>query len=228
DWSSDVFSSDLSPESLQWPNAVVDGGRLAPQGGNYQALIAEIFFEFRGRTAALTVKAAEKLLEFAEAGLPIVLYGDWSAAHALGLRPPDIDAKVADLVDEAKAHSNVLVARTEAEIPQCLARLGVEQRVSHEFSGIKHVHRVAGGTDYFYFANVRRDSNEELEPIDKEVTVLTRDRDSIPCHLDPWAAETRPLAVFERSGRTAKFRLRLEPGQSALIAFMPRTQLQDP
>ena len=60
------------------PNATVRGKRLAPDGPNFKALVLEGDVAF-SRAILLRVATAQKLLDWAKAGLPIVIVGDWSA-----------------------------------------------------------------------------------------------------------------------------------------------------
>ena len=70
--------------SLALPAAVVRGGRLAPGGPGYRALILD-GDAFNGKDAHPPVRAARRLLAYAKDGLPIVVIGSWGDAHPAGL-----------------------------------------------------------------------------------------------------------------------------------------------
>jgi murein endopeptidase len=69
---------------LSMPGAKVGNKRLHPEGPAYQVLAFE-GDSFASRIAVITLPAAEKVLELAKGGLPILLIGDWSAARGFGV-----------------------------------------------------------------------------------------------------------------------------------------------
>ncbi len=74
--------------SMDLPNATVSGGRLAPDGPAYRAIVFDQFLQPTTGTTrgTLTVKAAQKMLAYAKAGLPVVFVGNPQARGRS--RPP--------------------------------------------------------------------------------------------------------------------------------------------
>lgn len=209
----------LSESSVDHENAVVKNKIFAPGGGDYKAIVVDID-RFRGREATLSVTVAKKLVSFAKSGLPIVLYGDWSSPESTGFHDADTNHEVAGLVVDLKAFSNVAMAPDDPDILTALTALGVGRSVSYEFSNLKHIHRVDGERDYYYFANARHNPpKDKLELIDEVVTLRTTSVDSLPFALDAWTGEITPLADFARDGRDLRLRIRLTPGQSIVIVL---------
>lgn len=209
----------LSSSSLELENAVVADKRFAPEGGNYKVIVVDID-RFRGREATLAPSVATKLVEYAESGLPIVLYGDWSNPESTGLADDEANSSVAASVATLTKSPNVALAPEDADIATALKSLGVNRTVTYEFSNLKHVHRVDGERDFFYLANARHNPpKDKLELIDQTVTLTATSADSIPFTLDAWTGEIRPVAEYQRDGNRVSLRIRLTPGQSTVIVF---------
>lgn len=211
----------LNGTSLFKERSVLDGGVFAPDGGAYRAFVVD-HDRFRGNEATMSLDAARKLLELVQAGLPVVFLGDWSAPEAIGRQPDNIDIVVQQLVEHMLEFPNVRTAAANEEIGERLSELGIRPRVSHAASYLKHVHRVGSDIEYFYIANVRH--NPPKEPamsLDQDVR-LTRTRPGdVPYVLDAWNGRVERLAVYTESGQDVTVRVRLEPGQSTIIAFAP-------
>ncbi|MCD2443617.1 hypothetical protein LQ757_15160 [Agromyces sp. SYSU K20354] len=212
----------LTGSSLERDGAVLEGGRLAPDGGAYKAIIVDID-RFRGSEATLTVATAERLVEFADAGLPIVLFGDWSKPAAVGLRPADENARVAELVGRLVDSPSVALAAGNNDIPVALGALRVAPDVDHAASNLKHIRRVEDGVDYYYLVNAKHNpAKDKLVPIDQEVVLTAAADDAVPWQLDAWSGEVRPIADHRRDGDRVTVRVRLQPAQSTVIVLAPR------
>ncbi len=211
----------LAPSSLKQERAIVKNGRFAPEAGNYKAIIVDID-RFRGREATLDPDTAAKLVEYAKAGLPVVLHGDWSNPESTGLRDEETDAAVADLVQELKGFDNVKPALEDDDIPVALANLGIQPAVSYPHSNLKHVRRIEGNEEFFYFVNVRHGEKDVLELINDDVTITTLSDSSVPYELNAWTGEVSPIARFTRDGKNVRLRVRLNPAQSTIIVLAPR------
>ena len=74
----------ISESMLDLPNATVRDKRLAPDGPNFKALVLEGDVAF-SRSILLRVATAQKLLDWAKAGLPVVIVGNWSAPSVPGI-----------------------------------------------------------------------------------------------------------------------------------------------
>jgi hypothetical protein len=74
----------LGPSLLELPSAVVRNGKLAPDGPAYKLLAFE-GDSFANRASVVKLKTANKIREFAQAGLPILMVGDWRSARAYGV-----------------------------------------------------------------------------------------------------------------------------------------------
>ena len=86
-WTNEMISESI----LDLPNATVRNQRLAPDGPNFKALVLEGDVAF-SRSILLRVATAQKLLDWAKAGLPVVIVGNWSAPSVPGLAKPGENA----------------------------------------------------------------------------------------------------------------------------------------
>lgn len=211
----------LTGSSLDREGAVLRGGRLAPDGGAYKAVIVDID-RFRGNEATLTIETAERLVAFADAGLPIVLFGDWSKPSSIGYRPAEANARVAELVATLRNAPTVALAAVNDDIPKALARLGVTPDVDHTASNLKHIRRVEGAVDYYYLVNAKHNpAKDKLVLIDQDVVFTTESADSVPYELDAWTGAVRPIVAYRRDGARVTLRVRLQPAQSTVVVFGP-------
>ena len=146
----------LSPRLLDLPNVVVDDGRLATDGPSYGALIIDSTLEpatFPEKTS-MPLDAAEKILGYAEEGLPVIVVSD-PPDQTTGNTPED-DAALQAVVADLLALENVYQVADQAAVPGKLAEIGVDPAVDpSEETGLLSVRRVdeASGTDYFFLYN---------------------------------------------------------------------------
>lgn len=211
----------LNESGLFQEASVLAGGRFAPDGGNYRALILDID-RFRGNEATMSVRAGERLLELAQGGLPLVFFGDWSKPASTGYRDAATNQRVVELIAALRALPNVASAAGNDDIPVALAALGVQRTASYAFSNLKHIHRVADGVDYFYLVNAKHNpAKDKLVRIEQEVTLTARSETHVPYELDSWTGEVRPIARYTRDGATVSLLIRLNPAQSTVVVLAP-------
>lgn len=74
----------IGPSLLDLPSATVRDKRLAPDGPAYRLLAFEED-TFASKATVLKLDTAKKILGFAEAGLPILIVGNWSTVTAYGV-----------------------------------------------------------------------------------------------------------------------------------------------
>lgn len=190
--------------SLALPAAKVRDGRLGPP--RYQALILD-GDAFRAKDHTLAVRAALRLVEFARAGLPVVVIGDWSDVHPAELRAP---------IAELLARPGTRVVADQTGIPAALEALGVRRDVEYDRSSLMTVHRVDRDVDHYYLANARHAENRVITAIDQDVWLTTTSGSSVPVEVDAWTGERRGVA-YTRVGNRIRIHITLRPGQSRLV-----------
>jgi hypothetical protein len=210
-----TFATD---QALQQPAVAVVNGVLAPDGPAIKAIVLGPD-QFAGNERAISRTGAQLLLGFAKAGLPVVVYGDWSQPVSTGRVSPDEDAAVAALIAELLAQPTVATAADDVHIPIALAQLGVVPAVQYPTSTLMNVHRVDGGTDFYYLANARHAENRKLVPIDQTAWLAATSPEAVPYRLDAWTGEVTRIAQFTRDSGRVGVRVTLNPGESTIVVL---------
>lgn len=211
-----------TPALLDLPRATVAGGRLAPDGPAYKAMIIGPD-QFRGGERTMAVATARRVLQLGRAGLPVVFLGDWSAAEPVGLAQPGETEELRALVAQIRALPTTRTVALETDIPAALADLGLAPDVRHASSTVMTARRVVDGprgeTDLYYVANAKHAENRKLVRVTQDLWLTATRRDAVPYLLDAWSGETTPIAVWERQGDQVRVSVDLLPGQSTIVAL---------
>ncbi|WP_435742372.1 glycosyl hydrolase [Nocardioides sp. SYSU DS0663] len=216
-WSHSFVTTPL----LDLPIVEVCDGVLAPDGPAYKALVLGPD-KLGGRVLTLQVEAARRLRDFARAGLPIVLLGDWAAgALPEGMPDPGEVEELRALFREVAAAPRTRVVMQENEIGAALDQLGVERDVVHESSTVMHVRRVVDDVDLYYLANAKHAENRRLNRVTQDVWLTATRDDAVPFLLDAWTGTITPVATYERQGNRVRVGIDLLPGQSTVVALGP-------
>ena len=219
----DYFSPLLLLDDAQ---LAYDGKALLPDGPAYQALILY--------QQQLELPCAEKLLEIAKSGLPILFVNNTvetishdgrgdiahgtaaSESHSLS----ESDEKVRALVAEMKALDNVIEIDGTAAALEALASLNVLPRTQFAAPNrrVLTCSRWDAEKKIFYtFAYCYKFKVEEGEaPCDFELQLAGEGQ---PYRIDEWSGKVTQLGAYRHEeGRTC-LRLSLVPGEAALIAL---------
>ncbi|MGH3166787.1 MAG: glycosyl hydrolase [Trebonia sp.] len=197
----------------------VKDGVLAPDGPAIAAMVLTPDF-FDSSTSEIDPEGARLLLDFAKAGLPTVVYGDWSDAVSTGLVPAQVNDEVAATITELLALGSVVNVTDENDIGDALAQLGVTPRVSYASSaGLKTLHRVDGKVDIYLVANAQHDSKIVITPVDQIAWFTAQVRDAVPYQLDLWTGEISRIAQFTRQGSQVGVQVTLNPGETTVVVL---------
>lgn len=218
----DYFSPQLleDEENVRWSSEA-----LQPDGVAYQALI--VYQETIEKTSA------EKLLQIARDGLPVVfvnnidetvtLNGDKYHNGVAGSRSKfagDSDEAVKAITDQIKALDNVAVAETPGEAPAALQSLGVTPRVA--FSEPNDKILTVSRNDrknkiyYTYAYSYKATVNKGEAPFTFTIEIKG---EGAPYELDDWTGKVTKIGKYEiRDGRTC-VTITLQPGESTIIAL---------
>lgn len=211
-----------TPALLDLPRAKVVKGRLAPDGPAYKVMIIGPD-QFRGGECTIAVETAQRVLQLARAGLPVIFLGDWSSVAPVGLAQPGETDRVSALVKQIQALKTTRTVAADTDIPGALADLGITPDVRHDTSTVMTMRRVVGSgksaTDLYYVANAKHAENRKLVRVTQDVWLTASQGDAVPYLLDAWTGETAPVAVWERQGDQIRVSVDLLPGQSTIIAL---------
>ncbi|KAL0071084.1 hypothetical protein AAF712_001642 [Marasmius tenuissimus] len=177
----------VSPENFKLPGVSVsrDGGRLAIEGPAYKAFVLS-------RIQNVTVDAAEKLVEFAEDGLPIVIVG----GVPVGIPGFDVDGtqndRVNELLEQLTALPVVRVVDDEEAVPGALKSLGVSPvaRIDPPSASLYTIRRdrdESSAVSHFFLYN---QNNVSIN------FTLTLEATGTPFVLDAWSGDITPVAIW--------------------------------
>ena len=185
----------IQPAFFELESAVVADGELFPETASYKAIIFD-------NEKVLPLATVQKLVEYAEAGLPMVFVGgmpttigEYEGSIA------DDDAAQAEFdaaIEALAANACVVVADEYAQVPQLLNELGVYPDASYAQSDIMTVHRTAEGVDYYFLGNQTALVNEETrwQNTIGAAADVTLQGSGKPYELDLWTGEIIPIAEY--------------------------------
>jgi hypothetical protein len=189
--------------------AEVRDGILYPDGPQYRALVLD-------RQAAMPLASGQKILSFAQAGVPVIILGQ---TPTLALGAPDNPQASSDLVavmSELKDLHNVILipgdsASIQALLPTVLAGLGIQPltRPADPVT-LQTITRQDGATTYYFLFNRSHSGTVN--------TTLTLAQGGRPYALDAWTGAITPIAVYETGTTTISVAVDLLPGETSIIA----------
>jgi len=208
----------VAPSLLELPGATIRHGRLNPDGPAYRVLVFE-GDAFAGRAPVMPVRTAERLLSFAQAGLPMIVIGDWSLVRAYGQSEAGADARLREIFGQLLALPKVVNVADRPNVPDGLAALGLQPTVRYDAKApLLTALRSDGDVDHFFFAN-----NSATVVVDQWVTLPSGGRS--PYLLDTWTGGIEPVGLFEVDGESVRVRIRLAAGQTCIVALAPPGRL---
>jgi hypothetical protein len=209
----------ISPRQFDLAHATVSGGRLAPDGPAYKALVIEQ--DIIGRRPTLLVSEAERILEFTRAGLPVVIVAP-APDDVPGIAKPGETERLQEVVGELLAEPSVRLVPDRNLVPDALIELGVGPDVQYsERSQLLSSHRVDRGVDLYYFCSGRHQDapNRPFDTVDQTVTLRRTHGGAIPYELDAWTGTIARVAVYQEVGDRIRLRVKLKPGETTIIAL---------
>lgn len=185
----------------------VGGGRLAPDGPAYGALLLD-------RQPTLPLETARLLLSQARAGLPVVIVGELPTRTPGARDAQRQDAELAGVLAELLGCSTVRRVAEQAAVGAALKELGVRPRAEiSEAPGLLSVCRMSEQGELYFLHNPTSSS------VDADVLLEGAGR---PYVLDAWAGDAVPLGRYRASGGRTAVPVALAPGASTVIALSGR------
>jgi hypothetical protein len=199
----------IDPVSLASAPIAASPGRLFPAGPSYRAIVVS-------NQEAMDPNAADRLLDAARRGVPVIFVGDTPTRSTSNTDPDRGDARVARDIAALRALANVKHVATEPDVAAALDALRVAPGASlsqPSASGvvpIHAVHRRTADADYWFLWN------ENAVPVSFSEDF---EADGVPSRLDLWSGDMSRLAEFRRHGDQVSVPLRLGANESTVIAF---------
>ena len=177
--------------------------RLLPSGPGYRALVIDSM-------TAVSGAAADRVLAFAKAGLPVVVVGDAPSQGTAYRDPGAEDAQVKAAFGALLALRNVRQVKSAKDAPAALTSLHLAPQLQRGDLPIVAQHRRTKGGDVWFLYN------NSTRPVAGNATFTTT---GAPAQVDPWTGNATRLRVSHRRKKTVTLPLSLAGGQSTLIAF---------
>ena len=214
----------ISPALLNLDHAVVteQDGRmvLAADGPSYKALILDQrnFTGEGGGTVAssMPVDTAEKILGFAQAGLPVVIVGEApSLTGTFNCSQQGMleqQQRLASVMQQLEQLPTVAVIESRQGITEALAQQKVAPDASKEEpSALLSFHRTDSDADYYYLYN-----SDLNTPVSQSISLKGEGR---PYLLDPWSGEITPVAQYTKQDGRITLSVDLQPNSNLLVAL---------
>jgi hypothetical protein len=148
----------LNPTLLNLPQVSVSNNRLFEEGPAYKAFILNGYLQsasnFNPAKNTLPVATAQKILDFAKKGLPVIIIGQLPS-NTPGNTPSE-DAKLKGILAELLLQKSVQKAASESDVPKLLKSLGIlpasnPENPSNLMTIRRHVKKTE--TDYYFLYN---------------------------------------------------------------------------
>jgi hypothetical protein len=236
--------------SMDLPNATVSNRQLAAHGPDYKAIIFDQFLQPTTATTrgTLTVKAAQKMLEYAKAGLPVIFVGN---PQSSGTFPASTDTDLNAVLSQLRGQNSFYSVPTEAAVPNELKSLGITPAAqTAAASSVLSVRRddAATGTNYYWLYNqgvdaaaaststygqnpsnlyeapqVCHTADSILNPCmatgDTVDTTITLAGQGVPILLDTTSGRITPISEYSRDGDRVTVKLHLHRDDATVIAL---------
>ncbi|MDA0167065.1 glycosyl hydrolase [Solirubrobacter ginsenosidimutans] len=193
----------ITPGSLALPSIRVSGGRLAPDGPDFGAVILD-------NQASMPLATAQKLSALARAGLPVIVVGDPpSSIPGYAADPAAADAQLRAAIGQLLAQPSVRRVTAEADVPGALAAAGLPPAAASSSAAVRSQHRVDRGRDVYVLYN------DSSAPVDGTATLSGGSR---PFALNAWDGELTALARYASTRKTVTVPLTLAPHAAIVLA----------
>ncbi|MFO1400975.1 MAG: glycosyl hydrolase [Steroidobacteraceae bacterium] len=197
-------SHTIAEDLLTHPKAVVRNRRLAPEGAGYRALLVSA-------AASREATTAQRMLEYAQAGLPVILIGE-PPRDVPGLQ--DVAARRSTLRDAyaqlARFGSVVRVADEAAALARCRWQASSLRLATRRSRAVLGLVREAGRTNYYYFLN-DTDADNALG--------VSLHGTGTPLRINLWDGSVEPVAVYTQANGRTEIPLRFRGSEAVVLAL---------
>lgn len=196
----------VSPNAmLNNPKAVVKDGVLCPNGAGYQAMVLY-------DTEYLTLEGADLLLQYADAGLPIVVVGQ-TPSKVKGYGNHDQDYLIQEKMATLLAKDHVVQISDDTTLSQTIADMGIVPSTdfAEKEQNLITVRREDSNVDYYYLFN--RSSSETVN-VD-----VSFEGEGTPYLLNAYTGEVSRMAEYQVENGRVTANIQLDPRDAMLVAI---------
>ncbi len=189
----------LSPATLDLDKAEVTNSQLNAKGPGYKAMVLPL-------DSYLTEDTVDKVKEFADAGLPVVLLGSTDDII------DNTSGSLAAAIDLLKQSANVHSAESDADLPTTLASAGISPDAIPKTDGdLRSIHRHSSYADFYYLFN-----DNEDDSLSETVSLSGSGKVFV---LNAWTGEITQASSSASKGGRISVKVTLQPSQAELIAI---------
>lgn len=190
---------------LNNPKAVVKDGVLCPNGAGYQAMVLY-------DTEYLTLEGADLLLQYADAGLPIVVVGQ-TPSKVKGYGNHDQDYLIQEKMATLLAKDHVVQISDDTTLSQTIADMGIVPSTdfAEKEQNLITVRREDSNVDYYYLFN--RSSSETVN-VD-----VSFEGEGTPYLLNAYTGEVSRMAEYQVENGRVTANIQLDPRDAMLVAI---------
>ena len=190
---------------------------LAPDGPSYKALIID---QRRTKDSAepymISIDTARKLLDYADAGLPIVIIGEAPCkVDTYSGIPEELsgnDAELNALMAELLAKPGVIATNEREALVETLMSNGILPDAHPDTAGTNmFYHRTTDEADYYFIAN-----DSSTDTVTQTITFTGEGR---PYLLDAWSGRIIPFAQYTAEDGNVTVTVEVAPEAQKLIAI---------
>ncbi|KAL5434257.1 hypothetical protein PMIN07_009197 [Paraphaeosphaeria minitans] len=202
----------LSPDNLDLPAAKVVDGVLAPDAQAFKALVLR-------QNDSLTLKGVSKLVEFANAGLPIVFAGG-KPSMLVGTVAPTAQRQVLHDIDTISRLPNVHVTDSYF-VASTIASLEIQPLTKVSTNTSWHTYWRSDPTTDTDYVFVYNDAMYEPPGQGPSTGTIHFQSTKIPYEYNAWTGEKSPILPYAKTNTSTTIHFRLAGNQSTIVAFEP-------
>lgn len=219
----------MNPSMMETENAYAKDGVIDPDGGAYKAFVIDSeqypLKEYWARPAAdmMPVAAAQKIQQYAQAGVPIVVVGE-VPSRAEGFA--ESDDEVVRIFAEMEAAEQITHVSSESEFSAALRTLGIRPNADNNTPcGVTSYLRTADGISYYClynqgtFAFSNGDCYNEYEGEEICDQIISLKGEGRPCLMNLWTGEIIPIAEYTQADGYVNVPVRLAINEATVIAL---------
>ena len=223
----------VSPGTLNYETAVVTNGVLNQKEAAYKALV---LFDQQ----ELEPADAEKILQLAQDGLPVVLVGEKpiKVKNYSNLLDGNTDQTISQITEQLLALDNTREVAHYSELANALKQLGVQADASyHKPVDIIARHQFDQTGEYYYLYNYNQLAKDPENPgashypfIDKEASFSEKDvtvtlrGEGRPYLMDGWSGKITPIATYTLGDGSVTLDLHFDEDEAKMIALLTDEQ----
>ncbi|ORY00972.1 hypothetical protein BCR34DRAFT_102101 [Clohesyomyces aquaticus] len=205
----------LSPDNLNLPAAKVIDGILAPKAQAFKALVLR-------QNDSLTLDGVSKLIEFANAGLSIVLAGGVPTT-VLGTLAPGVYRQVLRDLDTMTQQPNVYMTNSTL-VASKIAALGIKPRTKISANATWYTYWRSDSASNIDYVFVYNDAMYSAPGTGASEGTIEFQSTKIPYEYNAWTGEKRPILTYEQTKTSTIIPFRLAGNQSTIVAFIPASE----